>query len=133
LSPLRQTVQNPEFEHTTTIDSSNETSEQAFERLHIGIKTQSLSNKEVLDNVFKVLVGGPFDLESRFIIENGESIVGMLNLLDECSSKLQVIRHINFFYLPISIFICCRLKYGVFLLALFEKVSEIWKRVLELA
>jgi hypothetical protein len=37
------------------------------------------------------LVGGPFDLESRFIIENGETIVGMLNLLDECPAKLQVI------------------------------------------
>lgn len=55
LSPLRQTLQNPELGRTTTLESSDETAEQVFERLHIGIKTQSLSNKEVVDGIFNVV------------------------------------------------------------------------------
>jgi hypothetical protein len=55
LSPLRQTVHNPELAHTTTLDSSNESVEQALERLHIGIKTKNLSNKEIVDGIFNLV------------------------------------------------------------------------------
>jgi hypothetical protein len=37
------------------LESSDETPEQVFERLHIGIKTSSLSNKEVVDGIFNVV------------------------------------------------------------------------------
>ncbi|KAI6202519.1 Rugose [Aphelenchoides besseyi] len=78
-----------ELGRTTTILSSDETPDEVFHRLRKGLQDESLSNKEVVDSVFNVLVGGPFDLESRFIIESSENIVRMLDLTDDCSPKLQ--------------------------------------------
>lgn len=37
------------------------------------------------------LVGGAFDIESRFIIEDPENVVRMVKLLDNASERLQVL------------------------------------------
>ena len=36
------------------------------------------------------LVGGEFDLETNFVIQDPENILQMLNVLSSCSEKLQV-------------------------------------------
>lgn len=36
------------------------------------------------------LVGGEFELETNFIIQDAENVLHMLELMDSCSSTLQV-------------------------------------------
>lgn len=67
-------------------------------------------------------------MESRFIIENGENIAGMLNLLDECSPKLQVTILIPYFFS----FFLFRQRFGVSLWESSAKVSAILKHAPEL-
>uniref|UniRef100_F1KPT4 Putative neurobeachin homolog n=1 Tax=Ascaris suum TaxID=6253 RepID=F1KPT4_ASCSU len=74
---------------TTVIHSSEETSAETFSRLSEGLKLGALSHKDVVDSMFNVLVGGAFDLESRFIIEDSQNIVRMVYLLDIAPPRLQ--------------------------------------------
>ncbi|CAJ0580841.1 unnamed protein product, partial [Mesorhabditis spiculigera] len=74
---------------TTVLHNSDETPEQTFARLKAGIEDGSAGNKYIVDSIFNVLVGGPFDLENRFIIENSESIERMYELLNICDEVLQ--------------------------------------------
>lgn len=37
------------------------------------------------------LVGGPFDMESKFIIQRASSVDRLVELIDNCNSDLQVI------------------------------------------
>ncbi|KAH7731827.1 LPS-responsive vesicle traffickingbeach and anchor containing isoform 1 [Aphelenchoides avenae] len=48
-----------------------------------------MSQKEIVDGLFNVLVGGMFDPESRFIIENSTAIIKFVDVLDACPSSLQ--------------------------------------------
>ncbi|XP_051939556.1 lipopolysaccharide-responsive and beige-like anchor protein isoform X2 [Hippocampus zosterae] len=48
-----------------------------------------VSNRDVVETVFNLLVGGQFDLEMNFIIQEPESIVCMVELLDKCEPTCQ--------------------------------------------
>ncbi|CAJ0941809.1 unnamed protein product, partial [Mesorhabditis belari] len=74
---------------TTILHNSEETTDETFNRLSEGIRDGSITHKHIIDSVFNVLVGGPFDLENRFIIEDSASISRMLSLLESCSEGLQ--------------------------------------------
>jgi len=47
------------------------------------------------------LVGGQFEMESNFVINNPDTILHMLTLMDSCSMTLQACRLITCFILPI--------------------------------
>jgi len=99
-----------EFHRTTVIHSIEDTSEDVFERLKHGCLSGALTQKDIIDTLFNVvglpiasngalsaistisvqLVGGPFDLESRFIIESSENVDRMLELVDVCPEQIQV-------------------------------------------
>ncbi|TKR77171.1 hypothetical protein L596_018191 [Steinernema carpocapsae] len=78
-----------QMNRTTVIHSSEESAEETFKRLTEGLSDGSLTQKDVVDGVFNVLVGGPFDLESRFIMESVSSINSMLYFLDGVSPAIQ--------------------------------------------
>ncbi|KAK0416360.1 hypothetical protein QR680_012438 [Steinernema hermaphroditum] len=78
-----------QMSRTTVIHSSEESPEDTFKRLTDGICDGSLTQKDVVDGVFNVLVGGPFDLESRFIMESAANINSMLYFLDRVSPTIQ--------------------------------------------
>lgn len=48
-----------------------------------------VSNRDIVETVFNLLVGGQFDLEMNFIIQEPESIVCMVELLDKCEPTCQ--------------------------------------------
>ncbi|XP_061778985.1 lipopolysaccharide-responsive and beige-like anchor protein isoform X3 [Nerophis lumbriciformis] len=48
-----------------------------------------VSNRDVVETVFNLLVGGQFDLEMNFIIQEPDSIVCMVELLDKCELTCQ--------------------------------------------
>ncbi|XP_061626938.1 lipopolysaccharide-responsive and beige-like anchor protein isoform X5 [Phyllopteryx taeniolatus] len=48
-----------------------------------------VSNRDLVETVFNLLVGGQFDLEMNFIIQEPESIVCMVELLDKCEPTCQ--------------------------------------------
>ncbi|MCP9257176.1 Neurobeachin [Dirofilaria immitis] len=75
--------------NTVVIHSVDETPDETFQRLQQGLQDRSLTHKEIVDSVFNVLVGGAFDIESKFIIEDPENIVRMLHLLDAAPSHLE--------------------------------------------
>ncbi|KHJ91255.1 hypothetical protein OESDEN_08884, partial [Oesophagostomum dentatum] len=74
---------------TTIIHSSDETPQETFERLILGIKDGSMEKSEVVDQLFNTLVGGQFDLETRYIIEDCSNIERMLTLLTHSDETLQ--------------------------------------------
>ncbi|KAG5286169.1 hypothetical protein AALO_G00011740 [Alosa alosa] len=48
-----------------------------------------VSNRDIVETVFNLLVGGPFDLEMNFIIQEAQSIGCMVELLDKCDPTCQ--------------------------------------------
>ncbi|XP_031416111.1 lipopolysaccharide-responsive and beige-like anchor protein isoform X3 [Clupea harengus] len=48
-----------------------------------------VSNRDIVETVFNLLVGGPFDLEMNFIIQEAPSIGCMVELLDKCDPTCQ--------------------------------------------
>ncbi|XP_051560921.1 lipopolysaccharide-responsive and beige-like anchor protein isoform X2 [Myxocyprinus asiaticus] len=48
-----------------------------------------VSNRDVVETIFNLLVGGQFDLEMNFIIQETESILCMVELLDKCDFTCQ--------------------------------------------
>ncbi|XP_055893443.1 neurobeachin-like isoform X6 [Biomphalaria glabrata] len=53
------------------------------------IELQQASNKDVVDTVLYLLVGGEFDIESNFVIQDPLNILHMLKLLGSCPNTLQ--------------------------------------------
>ena len=53
------------------------------------IKVGQVTNKDVVETVLNLLVGGEFELESNFIIQDPENVVHMLQLTDSCTTTLQ--------------------------------------------
>ncbi|XP_028258851.1 lipopolysaccharide-responsive and beige-like anchor protein isoform X2 [Parambassis ranga] len=53
------------------------------------VEVGEVSNQDIVETVFNLLVGGQFDLEMNFIIQEPESIVCMVELLDKCEPTCQ--------------------------------------------
>ncbi|XP_054941895.1 lipopolysaccharide-responsive and beige-like anchor protein isoform X2 [Physeter macrocephalus] len=53
------------------------------------IEVGEVSNRDIVETVFNLLVGGQFDLEMNFIIQEGESIICMVDLLEKCDVTCQ--------------------------------------------
>jgi len=53
------------------------------------LEVRQVRNKEVVDAVLHLLVGGEFDMELNFVIQDAENIRHMLELLDHCPQGLQ--------------------------------------------
>ncbi|KIH60647.1 hypothetical protein ANCDUO_09088 [Ancylostoma duodenale] len=76
---------------TTIIHSSDESPQETFERLIRGIKDGTMEKSEIVDQLFNTLVGGQFDLETRYIIEDCSNVERMLTLLTHSDETLQVL------------------------------------------
>ncbi|XP_068798363.1 lipopolysaccharide-responsive and beige-like anchor protein isoform X7 [Struthio camelus] len=53
------------------------------------VKVGEVSNRDIVETVFNLLVGGHFDLEMNFIIQEREGITCMVDLLDKCDITCQ--------------------------------------------
>jgi hypothetical protein len=53
------------------------------------IEVGQVSNREVVNTVLQLLVGGEFDMELNFVIQDAQNIRHMLELLDHCPPNLQ--------------------------------------------
>uniref|UniRef100_A0A671KVQ6 Lipopolysaccharide-responsive and beige-like anchor protein n=1 Tax=Sinocyclocheilus anshuiensis TaxID=1608454 RepID=A0A671KVQ6_9TELE len=53
------------------------------------LEAGEVSNRDIVETIFNLLVGGQFDLEMSFIIQETESIICMVELLDKCDSTCQ--------------------------------------------
>ncbi|XP_037545772.1 lipopolysaccharide-responsive and beige-like anchor protein [Nematolebias whitei] len=53
------------------------------------VEVGEVSNRDIVETVFNLLVGGQFDLEMNFIIQEPESIVCMVELLEKCEPNCQ--------------------------------------------
>ncbi|XP_036439728.1 lipopolysaccharide-responsive and beige-like anchor protein isoform X2 [Colossoma macropomum] len=53
------------------------------------VQAGEVSSRDIVETVFNLLVGGQFDLEMNFIIQEVESIVCMVELLDKCEGTCQ--------------------------------------------
>ncbi|XP_071024930.1 lipopolysaccharide-responsive and beige-like anchor protein isoform X2 [Oncorhynchus clarkii lewisi] len=53
------------------------------------VEVGEVSNRDIVETVFNLLVGGQFDLEMNFIIQEKDSIVCMVELLDKCEPTCQ--------------------------------------------
>uniref|UniRef100_A0A8D0HED5 LPS responsive beige-like anchor protein n=1 Tax=Sphenodon punctatus TaxID=8508 RepID=A0A8D0HED5_SPHPU len=53
------------------------------------VEVGEVSNRDIVETVFNLLVGGHFDLEMNFIIQEDESIICMVDLLDKCDVTCQ--------------------------------------------
>ncbi|XP_035887775.1 lipopolysaccharide-responsive and beige-like anchor protein isoform X6 [Phyllostomus discolor] len=53
------------------------------------VEVGEVSNRDIVETVFNLLVGGQFDLEMNFIIQEGESIICMVDLLEKCDTTCQ--------------------------------------------
>ncbi|XP_059121550.1 lipopolysaccharide-responsive and beige-like anchor protein isoform X3 [Peromyscus eremicus] len=53
------------------------------------VEVGEVSNRDIVETVFNLLVGGQFDLEMNFIIQEGESIICMAELLEKCDVTCQ--------------------------------------------
>ncbi|XP_048243612.1 neurobeachin-like isoform X2 [Haliotis rufescens] len=63
--------------------------EQKFGLLIGLIQGNQVSNKDVVDTVLHLLVGGEFDIEVNFVIQEAQNILHMLQLLKTCPITLQ--------------------------------------------
>lgn len=53
------------------------------------VEVGEVSNRDIVETVFNLLVGGQFDLEMNFIIQEAESITCMVELLEKCDITCQ--------------------------------------------
>ncbi|XP_067848250.1 lipopolysaccharide-responsive and beige-like anchor protein isoform X1 [Heptranchias perlo] len=53
------------------------------------LQAGEVTNRDIVETVFNLLVGGHFDLEMNFIIQDVESIACMVELLDNCDVTCQ--------------------------------------------
>uniref|UniRef100_A0A8C9V1S1 LPS-responsive vesicle trafficking, beach and anchor containing n=1 Tax=Scleropages formosus TaxID=113540 RepID=A0A8C9V1S1_SCLFO len=54
------------------------------------VEAGEVPDKDLVETVFSLLVGGQFDLEVNFIIQEAESVGCMVELLDQCEATCQV-------------------------------------------
>uniref|UniRef100_A0A0K8VM73 Neurobeachin n=1 Tax=Bactrocera latifrons TaxID=174628 RepID=A0A0K8VM73_BACLA len=55
------------------------------------IEVGQVTNREVVNTVLHLLVGGEFDMELNFVIQDAQNIKHMLELLDHCPPNLQLL------------------------------------------
>uniref|UniRef100_A0A0N4Z1M8 BEACH-type PH domain-containing protein n=1 Tax=Parastrongyloides trichosuri TaxID=131310 RepID=A0A0N4Z1M8_PARTI len=67
------------------IHSNDETSEEALSRLEIAFEKKTVETRMIIEGIFNVLVGGAFDLDSKFRIEYPMAIDLLLKVLDGSS------------------------------------------------
>ncbi|XP_059821003.1 lipopolysaccharide-responsive and beige-like anchor protein [Hypanus sabinus] len=53
------------------------------------LKAGEVTNRDIVETIFNLLVGGQFDLEMNFIIQEVESVCCMVELLDSCDVTCQ--------------------------------------------
>ncbi|XP_076833149.1 neurobeachin-like isoform X3 [Brachyhypopomus gauderio] len=53
------------------------------------IQVGEVTNRDIVETVLNLLVGGEFDLETNFIIQDAESVVCMVDLLERCDVTCQ--------------------------------------------
>ncbi|XP_067897231.1 lipopolysaccharide-responsive and beige-like anchor protein [Heterodontus francisci] len=53
------------------------------------LQAGEVTNRDIVETIFNLLVGGQFDLEMNFIIQDVESIACMVELLDNCDVTCQ--------------------------------------------
>lgn len=75
--------------HVDGILKSAEKDEVKFTLLVGLIKADQVSNKDVVNTVLHLLVGGEFEIGTNFIIQEAENIPRMLKVLSVCPSTLQ--------------------------------------------
>ncbi|KAL3091322.1 hypothetical protein niasHS_007115 [Heterodera schachtii] len=80
---------NGQFGKTVVIHATDEDPSETFERLKEACINATLPYKDIIDSLFNTLVGGPFDLESRYVIEDSENIGRMIELLELCPQNVQ--------------------------------------------
>ncbi|KAK7469905.1 hypothetical protein BaRGS_00036068 [Batillaria attramentaria] len=78
-----------EIKTVQDILQSKDNDELKFGLLISLIKVGQVSNKDVVDTLLHLLVGGEFDIENNFIIQNATNILHMLKLLEVCPHTLQ--------------------------------------------
>ncbi|XP_060594328.1 neurobeachin-like [Ruditapes philippinarum] len=54
------------------------------------IKVNQASSKDVVNTVLHLLVGGEFEIETNFVIQDPQNILQMLTALEQCPDNLQV-------------------------------------------
>ncbi|CAB3401727.1 unnamed protein product [Caenorhabditis bovis] len=75
---------------TTLIHSNEEGAEETIQRLVSALHNGNPSDRsQIVDNLFNLLVGGQFDQESRFVIDDAANVDHMLTLLSHCDYDLQ--------------------------------------------
>ncbi|KAL7075815.1 hypothetical protein ACQ4LE_005065 [Meloidogyne hapla] len=82
-------IKNSQLGKTVVIHSNDETPQETFSRLKDACIEGTLTYEDIMDGLFNTLVGGPFDLESRYVLKNCENVKLMLELTDLCPPKIQ--------------------------------------------
>nr|CAD2170581.1 unnamed protein product [Meloidogyne enterolobii] len=82
-------IKNSQLGKTVVIHSNDETPQETFSRLKDACIEGTLTYEDIMDGLFNTLVGGPFDLESRYVLQNCENVKLMLELTDLCPPKIQ--------------------------------------------
>uniref|UniRef100_A0A914GZ48 BEACH-type PH domain-containing protein n=1 Tax=Globodera rostochiensis TaxID=31243 RepID=A0A914GZ48_GLORO len=78
-----------QFGKTVVILATDEDPVETFERLKEACINGTLPYKDIIDSLFNTLVGGPFDLESRYVIDDSNNINRMIELLELCPQNVQ--------------------------------------------
>uniref|UniRef100_A0AAF5DLT8 BEACH domain-containing protein n=2 Tax=Strongyloides stercoralis TaxID=6248 RepID=A0AAF5DLT8_STRER len=73
-----------------SIDDNNESPDQYLEHLEASFNEGNIEAKVVIEKIFNVLVGGVFDLDSKFRIEYPKAIDNMLRVLDKSPVDEQI-------------------------------------------
>ncbi|PIC37915.1 hypothetical protein B9Z55_010097 [Caenorhabditis nigoni] len=76
---------------TTLIHSNEEGADETIQRLISSLHSNSpnTDRTQIVDHLFNLLVGGHFDQESKFVIEDVANVDHMLTLLSHCDCDLQ--------------------------------------------
>ncbi|XP_037087486.1 neurobeachin-like [Pollicipes pollicipes] len=53
------------------------------------VEVGQMEDKEIVNTILHLLVGGEFDMELNFVVQDAGNILHMLEVLDHCSVKLQ--------------------------------------------
>jgi hypothetical protein len=75
--------------HSESIDNDKSMDKQNLDKILEKLKTNQITNKEVVDYILNLLVGGEFDLEKNFIIKNVNNILYMMQVIKCASSSLK--------------------------------------------
>lgn len=66
-----------------------------FDELIDRLREDSIANKDVCNYILNLLVGGEFDLEKNFVIQNVTSILKMIQVIKCANASLKVLLHLN--------------------------------------